>query len=256
MTVRKICLVSWVPLRKEPSSTSEMVSSLLFGETCTVVSQEGEWLSVLCDHDQYPGFIPEKYLADESIILPENHVKWLNYGPVIARPVLPEEESENFNGPIILSPGSWVSSSGVLDIQGIEYYFHATSTLFDSRKFLKQFINTPYLWGGRSIFGIDCSGLTQLYTAAQGISIPRDAYQQIELGQPVDFLEKQEGDLAFFQNKSGKITHVGIVLNGGQIIHASNQVRVDLLSKIGITHCNTQELTHELVEIRRIKLTE
>lgn len=255
MTVRKICLVSWVPLRKVPNSASEMVSCLLFGETCTVVSQEGEWLSVICDHDQYPGFIPEKYLADESSILPENHVKLLNYGPVIARPVLSEEESENLSGPLILSPGSWVSSSGVLDIQGNEFYFHATSTLFDSRKFLIQFINTPYLWGGRSIFGIDCSGLTQLYAAAQGISIPRDAYQQIEMGQPVDFLEKQEGDLAFFQNKSGKITHVGIVLNGGQIIHASNQVRVDQLSKIGITHSNTQELTHELVEIRRIIFT-
>ncbi len=252
MTVRKICLVSWVPLRKEPSSASEMVSCLLFGETCTVVSQEGEWLSVICEHDQYPGFIPEKYLADETLILPENHVKWLNFGPVIARPVLTEEDSENWFGSLILSPGSWVSSSGVLEIQGNEYYFHANSSLFDSRKFLKQFINTPYLWGGRSIFGMDCSGLTQLYAAAQGIPIPRDAYQQIEMGHSIDFLDRQEGDFAFFQNKTGKITHVGIVLNGGQIIHASNQVRVDKLSKIGITHSNTQELTHELVEIRRI----
>jgi len=115
-----------------------------------------------------------------------------------------------------------------------------------------QFLNAPYLWGGRSIFGLDCSGLTQVYARLLGFSLPRDAYQQAELGETIAFENQHYGDLAFFTNHLGKITHVGVIINQNQIIHASGMVRQDLLTSEGIVNTNTQKLTHTLAHIKRM----
>ena len=96
------------------------------------------------------------------------------------------------------------------------------------------FLNSPYLWGGKSFLGIDCSGFTQLVFSLCGIKIPRDAYQQIELGKKLNFSEKKPGDLIFFINERDRIHHVGIALKDDKIIHASGKVGIDTLNKDGI----------------------
>lgn len=123
--------------------------------------------------------------------------------------------------------------------------------------FLKQiamkYLNAPYLWGGRSPFGIDCSGFTQNVFRICGYVLPRDASQQVKSGVVVDSLaETTPGDLAFFAGESGKITHVGIVIEENQIIHASGKVRIDGIDDRGIVHSDSGKVTHQLSSLRRI----
>jgi cell wall-associated NlpC family hydrolase len=119
----------------------------------------------------------------------------------------------------------------------------------------KQFLGTAYLWGGRTVFGIDCSGFVQMVFKLFNINLPRDAYQQAEVGEDVGFLaEAKTGDLAFFDNEQGKITHVGILLSPQSIIHASAIVRIDPIDQAGIVSSSSGLRTHQLRTIRRIIL--
>jgi gamma-D-glutamyl-L-lysine dipeptidyl-peptidase len=117
-----------------------------------------------------------------------------------------------------------------------------------------KYLDTPYLWGGKSICGIDCSGFSQQVYKHFGIKLPRDSYQQAELGEGVGFLlEAQCGDLAFFDNDEGRITHVGIMLSSDEIIHASGKVRIDKIDNQGIINAETGARTHKLRIIKRYK---
>ena len=115
-----------------------------------------------------------------------------------------------------------------------------------------KFINTPYLWGGRSVFGIDCSGFVQQVYRFFNKSLPRDAYEQATVGEVVGFLQEvQCGDLAFFDNEEGRIIHVGILFNSDTIIHSAGKVRVDKIDTMGIVNTDTGERTHKLRIIKR-----
>lgn len=117
----------------------------------------------------------------------------------------------------------------------------------------KDFVGVSYLWGGRSYFGIDCSGLCQVIYKAAGITLPRDAYAQAEVGRTLDFLsEIQGGDLAFFHNAEGKITHVGVMISPDEIIHAHGEVRKDILDAVGIYNAEQKKHTHTLTFVKRI----
>jgi gamma-D-glutamyl-L-lysine dipeptidyl-peptidase len=117
-----------------------------------------------------------------------------------------------------------------------------------------QYLDVSYLWGGKSLSGIDCSGFCQQVFKQFGIKLPRDAYQQAELGEVVGFLQEVEcGDLAFFDNEEGRITHVGMMLNIHEIIHSSGKVRIDKIDHQGIINSETGARTHKLRIIKRYK---
>ncbi len=123
--------------------------------------------------------------------------------------------------------------------------------------FIKQltyrYLNTPYLWGGKSSVGIDCSGFTQQVFKILGIPLLRDAYQQATQGEAVNSLvEATCGDLAFFDNEQSRITHVGIMIDNKTIIHASGYVRIDKIDEEGITHSITGKRTHKLWGVKRM----
>ena len=115
-----------------------------------------------------------------------------------------------------------------------------------------MYLNAPYLWGGKTPFGIDCSGLTQMVYKLNGYKLPRDASQQATEGEPLSFIEESEpGDLAFFDNDEGNIIHVGLIMENNYIIHASGKVRIDRLDHLGIYNAETNRHTHKLRVIKK-----
>ena len=240
-----ICTQSWVPLRAEPSSASEMVSSILFGETCSLSSEKEDWIEVACNHDGYKGWIPVNYLTP---IKPE-HANW-NRKVSVHGAVM-----QNSSGRIDLSPGSIIHADMECEILGNVFRFSDARVFepenLDVAGLSMLFLHTPYLWGGRSVWGIDCSGLVQVVYGILGKKLPRDASQQFHEGNEISFTDRQSGDLAFFE-KNGKITHVGIVLSNGKIIHASGKVRIDELVEAGIKHVETGQISHTLSCIKRM----
>jgi hypothetical protein len=242
------CLVSVAPIRAEGKDSSEIISQLLFGEPIEVILFGEPWLKVKTIHDGYEGFVDIKHVLP----LTEKELKkWLNefnFQCEILKTIQTPWGSQ------LTSIGSFLGQDHKFNIGAFEF----SQNLIDSpnSKTLIQnaleLINTPYLWGGKSTFGIDCSGFTQMIFRLHGYNLPRDAYQQADFGAEVDYEEVQAGDVAFFSNINGKIIHVGIVINENQIIHASGRVRIDELTKTGVFNHDYQKETHKLTFIKRI----
>lgn len=235
-----------------------MVTQLLFGEIVEILERSGKkWYKVRCTWDDYVGWVSQKQLlpltGEEVRQYKESYARSLeisqpavhdeHFLPLTMGAVLPMYDGLSFQFPPhpyqfsgqCVYPGE-VSCSAELLI-----------------KIARRYLYAPYLWGGRSPFGIDCSGFVQVTFQMVGIQLPRDAHQQVEKGEPVDFVESMSaGDLAFFENSSGKIDHVGIVLEEQQILHASGQVRIDRLDHYGIFSEKEEAYTHKLRVIRRI----
>lgn len=233
-----ICNQPAVPIRAEASHRSEMVSQLLFNETCSVIAEHGEWSRVVVKHDGYEGWVvtrqikpidqaafeelnsKKRYFVDEAVV---NHEGlYLTLGTPLFEPVQAQAAPDVFNVNVMIENAY-------------------------------KLLGTPYLWGGRTLMGIDCSGFVQICACMAGYALPRDASQQVNCGETVYFVqEAQPGDLAFFSNESGAIVHVGIVLADEKIIHASGKVRIDSLDNEGIFNREYNKHTHHLQVIKRL----
>lgn len=256
---RGICLLSVVPCRKEPSGTSEMVTQLLFGEHYTIVEQKDDWFQITTAIDNYTCWLSGKQhtkLSEQSFQKLQNADVFFA-GDVIA--VLTDEQ-KNSRFPLTMGAVLPNLKNNRLQFDDRSFTFDGTVVSASSKPVAGSIIetafallNAPYLWGGRTAFGIDCSGFTQLVYKLNGLQLPRDAYQQVELGHPLSFVEEAEaGDLAFFDNEEGRIVHVGILLDQHQIIHASGCVRVDKYDHYGIFNGDTGKYSHSLRVIKRV----
>jgi hypothetical protein len=240
------CLVSVSPLRKEPKDSAEMISQLLFGEIVKIHSVSGSWVEVTTLLDDYKGFVDSKHL------LPLSEQDTLNWQGTYSNQYNLNKEISTPWGKQIISCGSFIGSSSSFKIGDYSFECAAEAQELNPDIVLGNLINTPYLWGGKSSFGIDCSGLSQLFFRLSGINLPRDAYQQAEIGKAIAFGNHQKNDLAFFENKDGKIIHVGIIQENNKIIHASGRVRIDGLDETGIFNNEMNQYTHFLSSIKEI----
>jgi gamma-D-glutamyl-L-lysine dipeptidyl-peptidase len=254
-----VCLLSIVPARKEPSGASEMVTQLLFGETYEVVETKEDWLKVKLEFDQYECWLSIK----QHYAIPEKVFKALQQTSPILSNELIQIVSDNHSGlhfPLTIGATLPNYNQSQISIHNKTFTLEGTIQSFNipqpTESILKTaylFLNAPYLWGGKSPFGIDCSGFTQLVYKLNGYKLPRDASQQVELGSALSFVEEaQAGDLAFFDNEEGLIVHVGILLDNQQIIHASGCVRIDKFDHYGIFHSDKKKYSHMLRVIKRI----
>jgi len=250
-----VCRVPVAPLRAEPAHKSEMISQLLLAEAGQVLEETKDFVKLQCIHDGYEGWCQRSQLVftDEWTVGTQSNTYttgWMNtlsINEVMANvpmgtPVIDTTNAQRIAAVLRINyqlVKTWDASTAVPDPKLI----HQRAT---------QFLSTPYLWGGRSVFGVDCSGFTQMVFRFFNIPLLRDAYLQATQGEAIGFLQEARcGDLAFFDNAEGRITHVGILLNAHEIIHSSGHVRIDKIDNAGILNTDTGARTHQLRIIKR-----
>ena len=249
-----VVAVPAAPVRRKPRHNKEMVNQLLFGETVKVLKARGDlWVKVRSLHDGYEGWmthtlleeIDEKMASQQSAFITADVMSIISI--VDKKLHVPAGSSLPF------------FENGIGKLGKLEYYFNGNAYNRNTqqpgdalvREFTTAWLNAPYLWGGRTPLGVDCSGFTQVIFKLSGIDLPRDAWQQAQEGKVVKKLsEAQTGDLAFFDDKE-EIVHVGILLDNQKIIHASGKVRIDTIEKKGLINTDTGKRIYRLKAIRR-----
>lgn len=252
-----ICSLSIVPVRAEPSDKSELVTQLLYGECYQILQVQGSWFYIQIAADQYLGWIDFKQHCPVSFAY---FSEWSEIKHPRAVDLVQTISSSVTRIPILLGSTLPFFDGISVRINSEKYVYSGRATNntlpFKINFFTKiatSYLKSPYLWGGKSAFGIDCSGFVQQVFGICGYQYPRDAWQQVSLGEEVHFANQTlPGDLAFFDNDEGRIVHVGIMLENQQIIHAHGEVRIDILDHHGIFNYQRKRYTHKLRIIKRI----
>src|ERR1700761_6807510 len=248
-----ICNLAMIPLRAEADDRSEQVSQVLFGEIFEILEWTERWVRIVTTYDNYPGWIGRL----QFIML--GHLAYKRFqqtpSPLTYRPVTQAWKIIN-NSVLYLPAGSSLAFlEGTTCNMGGEK-FEIIGEIGETDNLVvtaTSFLNVPYLWGGRTHFGIDCSGFTQVVFKLHGVNLLRDASQQEDQGYLINSLHDTKlGDLAFFVNDGGKVVHVGIMLNNEKIIHASGKVKIDSIDEKGIYSEELKRYTHKLHSIKRV----
>ncbi len=251
-----VCILNAIPLRKEACEKSEMVSQILFGETFRIIDSNTYFFKIIMDYDNYEGWISK----NQAKIIDEKYYLHLNQSEKIFTNEIVNYLTEQNNSLIPISIGASLPllKENNFTINNKQFFFEGDNKtgVFNKNEIVKTaylYLNAPYLWGGKTPFGIDCSGFTQMVYKINGHFLSRDANQQAKQGEVLSFIEESEpGDLAFFDDHEGNITHVGLVLNNNHIIHCFGKVRIDRLDQSGIYNVDTKRHTHKLRLIKQI----
>ena len=237
-----ICLLTVIPVRREPNDRSEIITQLLFGETCVLIEEDktSSFIKIKADFDGYEGWVDKKQLI-ENEQYPQVELK---YSLDVLNTILHED---NFK----IAPLGAVVNTDYLDKRKIS--FIGENGISSKKELLPtalKYLNTPYLWGGKSQFGIDCSGFVQQVFKICNINLPRDAYQQADIGEKINFDNLELGDLAYFGKN--RITHVGIILENKTIIHAHGFVRISRYDENGIVTDDLKSYSHQAQTYSRV----
>lgn len=251
-----VCKLSVVPVRKNPSDSSEQVTQLIFGDAFEIIESQEKWLKILQAFDGYEGWIDPKQA---------HKISEKDFQKIIKSK---ETFCGNFVGAMDYEGNTmYIPFGGILHLEAQNQVFWTKERMRFADKIqktkeanpknliliAKTFLNVPYLWGGKTVYGIDCSGFMQAIFRMVGIKLKRDAYQQAEQGKLIEnFNERKTTDLAFFHNDKGKVIHVGMLIDQNRIIHASGQVRIDQFDENGIFNETKKEHTHFLHSINRM----
>lgn len=242
-----ICNLSIIPVRISNSEKSEMINQLLYGDIIEILEIKDKWSKIKSIFDNYIGWINNKQylnIKDKSLIKTEN----LLFSADLVE-FIENEKKELFT----ITLGSNISN---IDFLNHKFEGNSIKGKQDKDSIINtalKFLHTPYLWGGKTPFGIDCSGFTQMVYKINGYKLFRDAKDQANQGKTLSFIEESEpGDLAFFKNENGEIIHVGIILKDNHIIHASGSVRIDRIDHNGIYNNDQNKHTHSLRFLKKI----
>lgn len=243
-----LCHLSLVPVRLEASDLSELVTQLLYGDHFKIIDERKTWYKIRIAFDHYEGWIDKKQC---SLITEENYdfcQKQQAYTIDLVDMVTSKQQQVSS-----ICLGSNVGAAPLLNhlFEG-----QVSSSECTRPKIIEtalMYMNSPYLWGGKSPFGIDCSGFTQMVYKINHVPLFRDSSQQAKQGETLSFIEEsQPGDLAFFDNEEGQIIHVGLIMGDNYIIHAHGHVRIDRLDHTGIFNTEKRQYSHQLRVIKNI----
>ncbi|MEN8230429.1 MAG: NlpC/P60 family protein [Bacteroidota bacterium] len=255
---RGIAFQGYVPMRKEPSETSEMGSQVLFGEQFRILSSDGKWIQISLDFDGSEGWVLKSSIATAQ----EKRSETGSAGSyrMVFHPFITVQNLKSGHQFFLPAGSIWPKTDGNRVTMGShEFELLSEEGLItpgpsvDPEEIGKGLNSLPYLWGGRSGFGFDGPGLIQMLCRMSGYSLPRQCNQQAEMGITINFMhEIRKGDLAYFDNDESELIHVGMVLDGGRVLHCSTNVRIDRLDHQGIFNIEREEYTHKLRIIKRV----
>ncbi|MBT8186709.1 MAG: C40 family peptidase [Croceitalea sp.] len=245
-----ICHLSIVPVRLNPANQEELVTQLLYGDLYQIKEQRKHWSRIKTAFDDQEGWIANNQIHPIDQTLYEKY-NGKNDHEISTDFMAYVTSDKGVLSPIVL--GSRVDLAPVLK----DTFEGNTSLTLKDKPHLVQsallYLNAPFMWGGKTPFGIDSAGFTQMVYKLNGYRLFRDTIKQSNQGEALSFIEESEpGDLAFFDNDEGIINHVGIILKDNYIIHAHGKVRIDRIDHTGIFNTDEKQYTHQLRVIKKI----